>query len=146
MGVDISGINPVVVGERPDYPNWDEATEVEKETYWKAIDKYNTENPGVYFRSNWWSWRPIHIICDVVSSKYDLMIDTKGWGENSGYGIKNQEDCNLLADSIEKYLSENMNSTLTKEDDRIYLCFGSWTTNDGKFISPIPRSCEKAQL
>lgn len=134
MGVDISGLNPVIVSQRPESIDYDTATEEQKQTYWEALDKYNEENPGVYFRSNWWGWRPIHALCDMVSRKYKLRINTTGWGENSGYGLKNPEKCEELADAIEKHLAEVHSEHLKEEDDRIYLCLGSWCTDDGKFL------------
>ena len=134
MGVDISGINPVIVSQRPEYPDWSNTTDEQKESYWEAMSKYRAENPGEYFHSNWWGWRPIHMLCDIVSSKYKLRINTIGWGENSGYGLRNPKKCEELADAIEKHLAETLTDQLKEEDDRIYLCMGCWCTDDGKFL------------
>jgi hypothetical protein len=135
MGVDISGINPVVVSQCPDYPiNWDNATQIEKEAYWKAVDEYKAENPGIYFSANWWSWRPIHMLCDLVSKKNNLRINTRGWGENSGYGLKNPQKCEELADALESHISNYLEEFLRDDNDRIYLCMGSWCTDEGKFL------------
>lgn len=135
MGVDISGLNPVVVSERPDYPiNWDDATEVEKEAYWQAIDNYKAENPGIYFCANWWSWRPIHILCDIVSRENNLRINTAGWGENSGYGLKNPKKCEQLADALENHINNFLGENLKENDDTIYVCMGSWCTDQGGFL------------
>lgn len=107
MGVDITGLNPTIVSQE--------------------------ENLGEYFHSNWWAWRPIHILCDVVSQKYNLGINTRGWGENSGYGLSNANECNKLADAIENYIPTVFKDV--NDDDVIYVCFGCWCTKDGKFIS-----------
>jgi hypothetical protein len=135
MGVDISGLNPVVVSERPDYPtNWNDATDVEKEAYWQAIDNYKAENPGIYFCANWWSWRPIHILCDIVSKENNLRINTTGWGENSGYGLKNPKKCEQLADALENHINNFLGDKLKEDDDTIYVCMGSWCTDEGGFL------------
>ena len=133
MGVDISGLNPVIVGQHPDYPDYDTATQEEKDAFFDAIRKYKEENPGVYFSSNWWAWRPIHMLCDIVSRKYKLRINTTGWGENSGFGLKNASKCEQLADALEKYVFEDISTELNQDDDIIYLCLGGWCTNDGSF-------------
>lgn len=136
MGVDISGLNPVIVSERPDYiTNWDDATDEQREAYWEAIHKYKEENPGVYFSASWWSWRPIQALCDMVSRKYKLRVNTNGWGENSGYGLRSPKKCEELADAIEKHLAEVHSEHLKEDDDRVYLCLGSWCTDDGKFLA-----------
>ena len=134
MGVDISGLNPVVNTERPPYIDYDNATQEEKDAYWELIEKYRRENPGEYFHSNWWGWRPIHALCEVVQQKYKLRINTSLWGENSGGGLRNPEICNKLADCIEQHISENLSEELKEDDDRIYLNLGSWTTTDGRFV------------
>jgi hypothetical protein len=98
------------------------------------MDLFHSNNPGVYFRSNWWGWRPIHAIADMAIHATELPFDTKLWGENSGGGLKTQEDCDALADAIEAFMILN-NANMHDEDDRFYLCLGSWTTSDGKFIN-----------
>ena len=100
MGVDIAGINPQIVGDRPKEPNWETATDYEKSQYFNSMDLFHSNNPGVYFRSNWWGWRPIHAIADMAIHATELPFDTRGWGENSGSGLKTQEDCDMLADAI----------------------------------------------
>lgn len=144
MGVDISGNNPVVVSQRPDSIDYSTATEEDKEAYWKALDKYNEENPGVYFGANWWSWRPIHMLCELAQQEYKLRINTTGWGDNSGNGLKNQEKCNQLADALEKYISKNIYGELKEDDDRIYINLGCWSDKDGKMLSsPIEEELQK---
>ena len=135
MGVDISGLNPVITSERPAHINYETATEEEKASYWEALDKYREENPGEYFQSNWWGWRPIHALCEIVQQKYKLRINTSLWGENSGGGLRNPEMCNKLADCIEEHISEHLSDELKDDDDTIYLNLGSWTTADGRFLS-----------
>jgi hypothetical protein len=135
MGVDIAGINPQIVGDRPKEPNWSTATDYEKSQYFNSMDIFHSVNPGVYFRSNWWGWRPIHAIADMAIHATELPFDTSTWGENSGGGLKTQEDCDLLADAIEAFMILN-NANMHDEDDRFYLCLGAWSTATGSFIGP----------
>ena len=101
MGVDITGKNPIIRSPKPEYPNWNTATQEEKDTYFEVSNKWEKENPGDYFRSNWWGWRPIVMLVEFAAYKYDLDIDLEYWGSNDGAGLDNQEDCNKLADALE---------------------------------------------
>jgi hypothetical protein len=134
MGVDINGINPCIKGERPEELNWDVATQYEKDMYFNKMDIFYNNNPGVYFRGNWWGWRPIHAIADMAIKLADLPFDTNYWGSNGGAGLRTQEECDQLADAIELFLALN-NSNMHEEDDVFYLCLGSWCTSSGGFIS-----------
>ena len=133
MGVDISGLNPQTVGEPPKEIDWKKATDHEKDMYYNAVDTWRDKNPGVYFRSNWWGWRPIHAIAELANDAVGLGIDTSLWGENSGGGLKTQEECDALADAMNVYLIIN-NKELHDEDDTFYLCLGSWCDSKGHFI------------
>ena len=62
MGMDISGLNPKITGTEPVFPrNWDELSEKAQSFYWELKNDYERDNPGIYFRANIWSWRPIHL-------------------------------------------------------------------------------------
>ena len=41
------------------------------------------------------------MFCEIVIQHGALDIETKGWDENSGYGLESKEDCNILADAFE---------------------------------------------
>jgi hypothetical protein len=132
--MDVYGIAPQTVGEKPKRPeNWDSLTEHEKEMYYNDVSIWENSNPGTYFRANCWAWRPIHAICDMAIHIAELPFDTYGWGENGGHGLKTQEECNMLANAIELYLTLN-NANMHDQDDTIYLCLGMWATSDGRFI------------
>lgn len=133
MGVDISGLNPQIVGERPQKPDWEKATEYEKEMYFNSVHLYHTDNPGVYFRSNWWGWRPIHAIADMAIRLVGLPFETNNWGSNDGGGLKTQEECNQLADAIDLFMELN-NANMFDSEDTFYLCLGSWSDSTGGFI------------
>ena len=133
MGVDISGINPQVISECPTEPDWNKATEYEKDMYWNSLDLWRAENPGVDFKSNWWGWRPIHAIADMAIRLVGLPFDTSKWGENSGAGLKTQEECNQLANAIELFMELN-NANMHDSEDRFYLCLGSWTNSGSGMV------------
>ena len=111
MGMDVFGINPVIkeYSVKPDTPDWTTATVAEKSVYFEAAQKYEAENPGVYFRANCWSWRPILDRIYQADHEYALGInkDTLDrMGENSGAGLDNQEDCDRLAKALENVLEQ----------------------------------------
>ena len=132
MGVDISGRSPINRGTKPTI-DWDTATLEEQELHWEHLTAWKAENPGSYFRANWWSWRPIVMLVDHVARQEGLDIDTASWSYNDGAGLESQEDCDALADALQRLLDANDN--LTKEDDRIYLVMGSWSNLNGQFVS-----------
>lgn len=132
MGVDIYGRNPKLVGERPtiDFKN---SSKEEEEKYFADIDDFEDRNPGYYFRSNWWGWRPIVAITDIACKRSKVRVDLSKWGENSGAGPRSQKKCDEIADAIESYLVDEID--YLKEDiDRLYICLGSWCTPEGRFL------------
>lgn len=131
MGVDIYGINPTLKSEKPQL-DWDNASEKNKHAYIKYLDEWREENPGNYFRSNWWGWRPLVHLCEYADAKFDLDIDFTNWGSNDGAGLKDQLECNRLADAL-----ENICSKVFDEDEceNIQLCLGMWCTEDGGILS-----------
>lgn len=133
MGMDIYGLDPKLVSKEPQRPDWEKATKEEKDSYFVAKSAWEEENPGYYFRANIWSWRPIHVICETAIFITELPFDTKGWGDNSGNGLKTQEECDLLANAIDVFLT--LNEANAKEDtDNIYICYGLWVHGNGSFI------------
>lgn len=134
MGMDVHGIAPQTIGDKPERPeNWDSLTEYEQEMYYNELHSWQANNPGVYFRASKWSWLPIHVICDRAIHIAMLSFDTKGWGGNNGYGLKTQQECDDLANAIELYLELN-NANMHDMDDTIYICIGSWTTANSRFM------------
>lgn len=89
MGYDVYGLNPkentpkpAVLNEEP----WKMEEDKRKE-YFEASDKWETENPGTYFRNNVWWWRPLwNYVCEVCE---DVMSpeDMNAGGSNSGHKI-----------------------------------------------------------
>ena len=76
MGFDIYGLNPHNPNNavKPTIDPDDNPTETEWKEYFKAIDDYETEVVGHYFRNNVWFWRPLwDFVCkncsDILSEK-----------------------------------------------------------------------------
>ena len=91
---------------------------------------------GDYFSSNWWAWRPIHMLSEVAIEVKKLKMNTNGWGSNDGKGLRTQGQCDRLADALEEILKNNFSDKLEEESDRIYYCMGSWVEDGtGKFMT-----------
>ena len=89
MGMDVYGINPTIAegSKKPDMPDFDNITEKERSSYFDAVYEYETNNPGVYFRSNIWGWRPLwQYACDLMDTEFNEE-DIAGGSVNSGYAI-----------------------------------------------------------
>jgi len=104
MGMDITGKNPKYKGEKPADIDWWNSTEIERDAYMEAKNKFEAENPGVYFRANLWSWRPIAEIINYCNDVMGLNLPEAflhGMHYNSGAGLDTQEECDKLADAID---------------------------------------------
>jgi hypothetical protein len=133
MGVDIYGRKPQIKSDRPEL-DFSSASSAAKDAYFEAMYEWEDENPGYYFRSNWWGWRPIVAMVDAACLKADIDVDTSGWHSNDAEGPETQEQCNEIANALEAMINSE-NSPMKNEDDAMFLCIGSWCTPDGKFIS-----------
>jgi len=68
MGMDVYGLNPQLKSEKPEI-DWNDSTEEQRDQYFEAINVFESENPGYYFRNNVWWWRPLwDYTCDVCKS------------------------------------------------------------------------------
>lgn len=91
---------------------------------------------GDYFSSNWWAWRPIHMLSEVAIEVKNLKMNTDGWGSNDGKGLRTQKQCDRLADALENLIKNDFGEELSESNDRIQLCMGSWVeAGTGKFVS-----------
>jgi len=140
MGMDVYGLSPQLVSEKPIAPDWGTATQDEKDVYFKAQDAFEESNPGYYFRANVWAWRPIHVLCDLAIKVMDAPLSTEGWGDNSGNGLKTQLQCDILADALDLFLILNK-ANAKSDDDSVYICFGMWVYGNGQFVNTD--KCEK---
>lgn len=132
MGVDIYGLNPKLKSEKPELV-LESASEEEKDAYFQALDQWEIDNPGYYFRATWWSWRPIHVIANLAIKVAGLSLSTEGWDSNGGDGLKTQGECDLLADAMELFTILNKKE-MSEDSDRIYLCLDFWARPTGEII------------
>lgn len=130
MGVDIYGKSPKLTGKRPEFNYDDEnTTDEQKDEFWRALEKWEKNNPGYYFRSNWWGWRPIVQICKHAAEQFELDFDLD-WNHNDGKGLDNWQECNALADALEKVIAQEEN--LIDDEDVIYCNMGDWSARGNK--------------
>ena len=134
MGMDISGVNPTIIGDEPKFPgNFRELSDEARAFYWEIKKDWDEANPGVYFRANVWSWRPIHMAIIAVNDLFNLVVDEDtldGMQYNSGHGIKDQDTCNKVAD----YLEDMMKYMKDKNVKQFGFNMGSWTARDGSLL------------
>ena len=104
MGFDIYGMNPVlkkgsVKPERPDSSvDIYEDTDGAWSKYFELLAEYEDENPGIYFRANVWSWRPIvEFLCEHMD--FLDQDEANDLSYNNG-GIINSEKANRIAERI----------------------------------------------
>ena len=76
------------------------------------VSGINANSPdGEYFRANVWSWRLIHVMMALANEMTDGKAvpqeEWEGMHHNDGHGLKTQEECNFLADTLETILGNN---------------------------------------
>jgi hypothetical protein len=106
MGVDCYGLNPVMKegsGEPKEPKDFGTLTEKDQRAYWDAVDKYRQENKGVYFRNNWWFWRPMW---DFVNEKCNDLIDQELY--DKGHGNDGDVDQELAIDISKRILTKEV--------------------------------------
>lgn len=89
MGMDVYGINPKMKDDakKPNMPDFKSLNDQEKQAYFDAVEKFEAENPGVYFRANVWWWRPLwQYTCDLMDTEFNDE-DIAGGSVNAGYAI-----------------------------------------------------------
>lgn len=117
MGMDVFGIKPKIKegSFKPDHIDWSSSTEEEKDKYMSDLNNYYKDNPGVYFRANVWSWRPIHDLICTFSDNHQTETgeplfterELVSMGMNEGAGAKTQQTCNELARRFDIWLEHN---------------------------------------
>jgi hypothetical protein len=118
MGFDLYGVKPKIKegSVQPTRPDWNTATETEKDEYYSALDSYEAENKGVYFRNNVWWWRPLaqYVIeqTKVITGKKKI----QGFSYNDGVLISEQE-----AVQIAKQLKHLIQTGHTKKYEEEYM-------------------------
>jgi len=97
MGFDVYGLSPKINTKKPEsvskYENndgwvqWQSMDRKDTEEYFQADQKYKSDNPGIYFRSNVWWWRTLwDYTCEVC---YDILSedDINGGQFNDGHKL-----------------------------------------------------------
>ncbi len=81
MGMDVHGLNPKQNKNIDDFPTMKKFDSMDFAEKWKTLDKddalrdkyfeekdkWEEDNPGVYFRNNCWWWRPLWNYCYAVA-------------------------------------------------------------------------------
>ena len=130
MGYDIYGMNPKLNKHYPERYNkimekygsgdgwldWDKKIPKKVlDEYYDLKDKYQTSNPGSYFRNNVWFWRPLwNYVCEVCE---DFMTDDE---INGGYSNDGFEISEETAIHIAEVLSEKLADGSVDERERKY--------------------------
>ena len=101
MGFDLYGVNPKIKEgtKKPKEIDWKNATEEEKDEYFKAVDEYENTNKGVYFRNNVWWWRRL---ADYVMEHTKCVdeADFDKWQHNDGHEV-DAETAEQIANQLE---------------------------------------------
>jgi hypothetical protein len=82
---------------------------------------------GKYFRSNIWSWRPIHALVEVLCA--DLLDEEmiRQLGYNDGAGPHDQATCDAIASRFELWMEHHTEGITLDSDLRV--------TPEGRFVS-----------
>ena len=123
MGMDVFGINPELKSDRPIMPDWDTATDKEKDAYFEAKEKWEAENPGVYFRNNVWWWHPLWDFVCMSCGDFMTEEDAARGHHNDGYQIDAER-----AKQIAERLTFLLKITLSDSLKSIILLFKSFSS------------------
>ena len=122
MGFDIYGLNPKQNTEMPNSlktntPSW-ELKQDEQKAYWKAQDKYESENPGIYFRANNWYWRPLWSFVCGACEDFLTEADMEKGGWNDGASISKTK-AKRIAQRLRSLNKKGILDTYQKEMDDV---------------------------
>ena len=105
MGFDLYGQNPKIKEgtKKPKEIDYRTATEEEKDEYFKAVDDYENQNKGVYFRNNVWWWRRL---ADYILDHTKCVdeVDFDKWHENGGHKV-DAETAEQIANQLEHLIA-----------------------------------------
>lgn len=108
MGMDVYGLNPTIKNGsvKPSMSNFKDLTDEERQHYFDETEKYESDNPGVYFRANVWRWRPLwQYACDLMHDAF-TQEDVAGGSVNSGYAITSDK-ASVLSERMEMAIEAN---------------------------------------
>ena len=119
MGMDVYGVNPQTITERPTRPESENYDSDEWSAYWEAKREWEQENPGTYFRNNVWYWRPlwdyVYSLCDDVITEDDHKS-----GHHNDCHLIDADKCEVIANRLANELL-NGGVTKYKEERQEYL-------------------------
>ena len=111
MGYDIYGIKPQINSEEPGIIKefselgYNEMSPTQREAYFRAKDRYEEDNPGIYFRNNVWWWRPlweyISRSCNDILSEKDIIK-----GDSNSGGTISATKAKKIANRLEKLMKD----------------------------------------
>lgn len=102
MGFDLYGVDPQTVGSPPTRPENNDYNSQEWKNYWEEQSFYEQLNPGVYFRSNVWYWRPIIIFLKEIGAPIEML---NRMSDNSG-NLITEEEISPYVDIFESMLQD----------------------------------------
>jgi hypothetical protein len=161
MGFDVYGLKPHNPKNlvKPEI-NWSaKPTDEEKEEFFAALENYEKNVPGHYFRNNVWWWRPLW---DYIDNHTEVLSDTQmeEGSSNSGATISEEESIELslalhkLIDSghtkkyedihmLEFNLAQEHNEELEKQRKKVHVRVVEVTGNEGIAPKDYPAPYKK---
>lgn len=165
MGMDVYGLDPIIKEgtSKPEMPDFNQLSDEDRQAYFNAVDLYERENPGVYFRANVWWWRPLWMyitdICEDVISEQDIEMGHSNSGyeysadvckvieERLAMAIESnahhmyERDYKQLLDQLEQVKCQHCNGTGTRDDKFVQgecnACHGTGKTDDWRKSYPF---------
>ena len=151
MGFDIHGMNPTIRGgSKPERPS-DEVLYNDQDVlreYFAKVNEYEQKNPGIYFRRNVWSWRPLwECVYSFCGHRIISEEDYDAGGFNDGHEIsaeqatKIADELTILLDSgaIADYVERHEQERKALPPQECSRCKGS-----GEDPDLVSRSCASA--
>ncbi len=140
MGFDLFGIKPKIKegSVKPTRPT-DMKDQAEIDEYVSALDKFESENKGFYFRNNVWWWRPL---AQYVIEHTKVITDQKkieGFSYNDGVEINEEE-----AVQIAKQLKHLIKTGHTKKYEEEYMAVYKKAELHNKKVQKELESFQKA--
>ena len=154
MGFDLSGLNPKMNKSADKYPTYNkyedmnfskrwklfDADEKLRDKYWEEKDKFQEDNPGIYFRNNCWWWRPLW---QFVCERFDDILteeDMEHGSYNDGHEITADKAMQIGIDltvmleegRIKAYADRHKSELDALEQLECDLCKGTGTRTDMK--------------
>ena len=87
MGMDVFGLNPKLKSEPPKIDWESKPSREETDAYFEAKAKWETENPGYYFRNNIWWWHPLWDFVCLSCGDFMTEEDAEHGHHNGGHEI-----------------------------------------------------------